>query len=110
MALPLNVYTTRKSNTLSVTDTVIYTAPIGYNSIPLGIAACNTSTTTKTITIELSDPQNGRVFLVKDFPIPGNDTADLTVGKIVVPQNWSIIVTATDNTVNLTISFLENKI
>lgn len=110
MALPLNIYTTKFSTTLDPVEQVIYTSPVGYNSIPLAIAACNTSVSLKTVSLELANPADERVSLIKDFQIPGNDTADLSVGKIVVPSGWSIYATSPDNTTHLTISLLETKI
>jgi len=110
MALPLNVYTTVFNTTLSAAETSVYTTPIGYNSIPLAISACNTSGAVKEISLQLANPADDRVNIVSNFEIPAGDTADLSVGKIVVPQNWQIYVTSTDATIHLVISLLETKL
>lgn len=110
MALPLNRYKTVFSTTLSAgADTTVYTAPVGYNAVLLAINACNTSGTQKSVTVQYNR-SGGTVDLIRDFAIPGNDTADLTTGKIIVEQNDSLIARATDNTLHITISILETKI
>lgn len=110
MALPLNRYKTVYTTTLSSgADTTVYTAPVGYNSVILSIAACNTASTQKDVTIRYNRG-GSRVDLVNGFVIPGNDTADLTTGKLIVEQNDSLVARATDDTVHLTISILETKI
>jgi hypothetical protein len=82
MALALNVFQTITA-IVDTTPTVIYTAPIGYTGVVLLAQVTNVGATSEDITFihrrNLNDTR-----ILKEYPIPSNDTANLLAGKLVL--------------------------
>lgn len=109
MATPLNVF---KTVTYSVTTTnqVVYTAPVGFTSIILMAQVANITASDETVTFSHFDTSSTvETELVKDFIIPANDAGSLLTGKLVLETGDSIKASAGANsTLKLTISILES--
>jgi hypothetical protein len=104
MALALNVFRT-------ITQVVpsgmvgIYTAPVGYTGVVLLAQCANIGETTETISISherTPKRTNSPVVteILQDFPISGNDTANLLSGKLVL-ESGDIIKISGSNSTNL---------
>jgi hypothetical protein len=88
MALALNVF---KTITSVVPNQMvgIYTAPVGYTGVVLLAQCANIGQTTQTISVShvrVSKRTGIAVTteMLQDFPISGNDTANLLAGKLVL--------------------------
>ncbi len=84
--------------TVGLTTTAIYTAPVAYTGVVLLAQVANTSDTTKIISFGYR--RNGEdTPIVKNLPVPGNDTVNLLSGKLVVETGNTLTIvgsTATD--------------
>lgn len=100
MPLALNVFKTVTK--IATTDSVgIYTAPTGYTGVVLLAQAANIDSNTHTISFSHQRSVAGIAVtteLLKDFPIAGNDTANLLSGKLVLESNDVIVLSASDGT------------
>lgn len=102
MALALNVFKTITS--VGTTNTVgIYTAPVGYTGVVLLAQAANIGTDTQTVTF-LHQRTNRRTGIavtteiILNYPIGGNDTANLLAGKLVLESSDVLRFSASTNT------------
>lgn len=105
--VPLNAFKTVTA-TLTQSMTDIYTAPAGVSSIILTAQIANITTTSGTATFA---HVAGSVVteLIKDYPIPGNDAASATTGKLVLETGQRIRAAADQNNkMKLTLSILES--
>ena len=102
MALALNVFKTITK--VSTTNAVgIYTAPVGYTGVVLLAQAANIGNNTQTISFSHKRTVAGIAVtteILKDFPISGNDTANLLSGKLVL-ESGDILVLSGSNSTNL---------
>jgi hypothetical protein len=95
MALALNNYETIVGVvTTNVENVGIYTSPVGYDSIVLLAQAANISdSNTNTITLSLRTIKNNTTTeVIKNYPIPPNDSVSLVTGKLVLEVGDSLIV------------------
>jgi len=100
MALALNVYKTI-TQVLPTSPVGIYTAPVGYSGVVLLAQISNTGTSTQTITVSHVRSIAGAAVtteIVKDFPVPANDTASILDGKLVMETNDIIKVSGSNST------------
>ena len=92
MALPLNVFKT--ITFVAPSDPVgIYTAPVGYSGVILGCQATNVDSTSHTVSLDHVRTRTGIAVtteIVKEMPIQGHDTMNLTAGKLVIEQGDSL--------------------
>jgi hypothetical protein len=100
MALALNVFktVTRVAPTSSVG---IYTAPVGYTGVVLLSQATNIDSNTHTLSFSHQRTVIGIAVtteIVKNFAIPGNDTANLLPGKLVLESGDALILSASNGT------------
>jgi hypothetical protein len=74
------------------TQTVeVYSAPIGYTGVVLLAQCTNVGSTTHTMTLNFK--RDGvETPLIKDIPVPPNDTVNLLAGKLVL-ETGDILVT-----------------
>jgi len=99
MALALNVF-----KTITVIPTInpvgIYTAPTGYTGVVLLAQATNISATASyDVTFSHVRPSpSATTEIVKQFPIPSNDTAYLLPGKLVLESGDSLSISASNAT------------
>lgn len=121
--LPLNTFKTKTAILTTVTNTKVYTAPVGVTAIILMANAANVDTNnTRLVSFThyrnlpvLPDSQgNGGQIgdtlteQVKDFAIPPNDAAGLLSGKLIIESLDSVVAYCdVDGAVKLTLSILE---
>jgi hypothetical protein len=100
MALALNVFKTVTK--VAPTSAVgIYTAPAGYTGVVLLAQATNVDSSTYTLSFSHQRTISGVAVtteIVKNFAIPGNDTANLLSGKLVLETGDSLILSASNGT------------
>ena len=100
MALALNVFKTITK--VAPTSAVgIYTAPIGYTGVVLLAQATNIDSSTYALSFSHQRTISGVAVtteIVKNFAIPGNDTANLLNGKLVLETGDSLILSASNGT------------
>lgn len=106
----LNVFKT-VTHDVTDTNTLVYTAPTGYTGIILMAQMANVTTSEGTVTFSTVDTsESTETELVKDFPIPGNDSSSLITGKLVLEQSDSVKVFANvSGKFKLTLSVLESS-
>ena len=111
MALTLNVFKTI-TQVAPINPVGIYTAPVGYTGVVLLAQCTNIGATSQDITFshERTNTVGTAVTtrVLKNFPIPGNDTANLLPGKLVL-ETGDVLVVSGSNSTNLEfiISILE---
>lgn len=110
MALALNVFKT-VTNVVSTNPVGIYTAPVGYTGVILLAQAANVGETSQDISVSHQRTRSGvaaTTELFNQFPIPGNDSANLLTGKLVMEQGDVLIVKgSTDTNIKFIVSVLE---
>jgi len=92
MPLPLNVYQTI-TQVVGVNTVGIYTAPVGYSGIILLAQAANIGSGTQTVSFSHKRTTAGIAVtteIVKDLPIPANDSSNLLFGKLILESGDSI--------------------
>lgn len=109
MAGELNVFKTATA-VISDSSTVIYTAPADYTGIILMAQIANVTTSTATATvIHVSADGSTLTELIKDFPIPGNDAASATTGKLILETGQKLrVLSDTASALKITLSILES--
>jgi len=121
--LPLNTFKTKTSVLTTVTNTRVYTTPVGVTAIVLMANASNVDlTSTRLVSFAhyrnlpvLPDTQgnggqsgNTITEQVLQYAIPANDAASLLGGKLIIESLDSIIAYAdAEGSVKLTLSILE---
>lgn len=107
MATQLNVFKT-VTHTVTATNEVIYTAPVGYTGIVLMAQITNVSTTTAVVTFATNNGVS-ETELLKDFSIPGNDAAAGVTGKLILETGSTVKIKAgANNQLKVTLSILES--
>ena len=109
MATPLNVFKT-VTYELTVTDDIIYTAPVGFTGIVLMAQIANiTSNPVATTFSHYRTTGAIRTELIKDFNVAANDAANAITGKLILEVGDSIIASASANSsLKITLSILES--
>lgn len=100
MALALNVFKT-VTNVVSTNAVGIYTAPVGYTGVILLAQASNIGENSQDISVSHRRTRAGLAVtteLFNQFPVPGNDSANLLAGKLVMEQGDTLIVKGSTNT------------
>jgi hypothetical protein len=108
---PLN-YFRRVSAKLDSSPTVYYEAPFDRAAIILTALASNTTTSTLTVSLGLSGNNytvTGKEYfdIVKNFQVPGNDTVNLTIGKLVLEEFDQLLAYSSASGITITFSVLE---
>ena len=88
MALPLNVFQTI-TYVAPGSPVGIYTAPVGYSGVVLLSQATNVDFGSHTVSLDHVRSRTGIAVtteVVKEMPIQGHDTMNLTAGKLVIEQ------------------------
>jgi hypothetical protein len=94
MALALNVFQTITA-VVSVTQSEVYTAPTGYTGVVLLCQVANIGSTTEDIEL-IHRRSSTDTELVKNFPISGNDTANLLSGKLVLESGDKLVLSGSN--------------
>ena len=100
MALPLNIFKT-VTKVVPLSPVGIYTSPVGYASVVILAQVANTGGTTETVTFSHQRTVAGAAVtteIVKDFPIPANDSASFLDGKLVLETNDALSISGSSNT------------
>ena len=120
--IPLNTFKTKTAKLGADTTGTVYVAPVGVTSIILMAQIANITSATQYVSVihhrnrpVLQDAQgNGAQsrdtdsFLVKDFPIPANDSGSVLTGKLIIESLDSVrAYTVTGDTCQLVLSILE---
>jgi len=98
MPLPLNVYQTI-TQVVGVNTVGIYTAPVGYSGVVLLAQAANVGSNTRTVSFSHKRSAAGIAVtteIVKDLPIPTNDSANLLFGKLIL-ETGDVLQIRADN-------------
>lgn len=100
MALALNVFkTVTKVATTSAVG--IYTAPVGYTGVVLLAQAANIGSNTQTVSFSHQRSSTGIAVtteILKNYPIPSSDTANLISGKLVLESGDVLVLSASSAT------------
>lgn len=96
MALALNVFQTVTA-VVSVTPTVIYTAPVGYTGVVLLAQVANIGATSADVTL-VHRRSSTDTEMLKQFPISTNDTANLLAGKLVLESGDRLVLSGSNAT------------
>jgi hypothetical protein len=106
--MALNIFKNVRVN-LTTVPTEVYETPVGYSAIILMAQVSNvTGTTASTSMSVVAGVQTTSLAL--DFPIPGNDSAGLLTGKLVLEPQQKILVSGSDNSsLQMVISILESQ-
>jgi hypothetical protein len=94
MALALNVFQTITA-VVSTSATVVYTAPVGYTGVVLLAQVANIGATSQDVTLTHRRSSTDTEML-KEFPISGNDTANLLAGKLVLESGDKLVLSGSD--------------
>jgi hypothetical protein len=112
MALALNVFKTITS-VGTVNNVGIYTAPVGYTGVVLLAQAANIGSDTQTVSFfhQRANKRTGIAVTTEiliNYPIGGNDTANLLAGKLVLESADVLRFSAsTNNNIKFIASILE---
>jgi len=96
MALALNVFKTVTSVVPTNAD-VIYTAPVGYTGVVLLAQVTNIGSTSQDVTF-IHRRSATDTEILKEFPISGNDTANLLAGKLVLESGDKLVLSGSNET------------
>lgn len=100
MALALNVF--RTITKIATTSPVgIYTAPIGYTGVVLLSQVTNIDDVPHTVSFSHQRTTAGIAVtteILRDFVIPGNDSANLLAGKLVLEEKDVLVLSANTST------------
>ena len=98
MPLPLNVYQT-VTQVVGIATVGIYTAPVGYSGVVLLAQAANIGNNTRTISFSHKRSTAGIAVtteIVKDLPVPANDSTNLLFGKLIL-ETGDVLQIRADN-------------
>jgi len=99
MALALNIFKT-VTQVVPTSSVGIYTAPVGYAGVVLLAQVANTGSQTETVTFSHQRSISGIAVtteIVKDFPIPANDSASFLNGKLVLESNDVLVISGSSS-------------
>jgi len=107
--IALNKFLTIRHN-VTTSNVGIYTAPTGVASIVLLAQVSNVGTGTSTQTVTASHSRDSvDARLVKETPIPANDSTSLLAGRLILETGDIFKVQgSTDNTMEIVLSVLES--
>jgi hypothetical protein len=100
MALSLNVFKT-VTGIVSTTPIVTYTAPVGYTGVVLLAQVANIGAVSADISLSHKRTVAGIAVtteMLKNYPIEGNDTANLLSGKLVLESGDALVLSGSSAT------------
>jgi hypothetical protein len=98
MALALNVFQTI-TTVVSTSPTEIYTAPVGYTGVVLLAQVANIGSNSQDITFSHQRSVVGVAVtteMLKNYPIPANDTANMLSGKLVLESGDKLVLSGSN--------------
>ena len=96
MALALNTFQTVTA-VVDTSPTEIYTAPVGYTGVVLLSQVTNIDSSSHDVTL-IHRRSSTDTEIVKDYPIPANDTLNLLSGKLVLEAGDKLVLSGSDAT------------
>jgi hypothetical protein len=96
MALALNVFQTVTA-VVSVSPTVVYTAPVGYTGVVLLAQVANIGATSEDVTL-VHRRSSTDTEMLKEYPISASDTANLLAGKLVLESGDRLVLSGSNGT------------
>lgn len=96
MALALNVFQT-VTTVVSTNPTEIYTAPVGYTGVVLLAQVANIGSSSNDVTL-VHRRSSTDTEMLKNYPISGNDTANLLSGKLVLESGDKLVLSGSNAT------------
>ena len=106
MALKLNSYKTI-TEVVPLSQTVVYTAPVGYTGVVLLAQITNIDIQSHDVTL-LHRRGSVDTEIAKDFPISGNDAINLIDGKLFLETGDQLVLSgSTDTNLKFISSILE---
>ena len=96
MAAAVNVFRTY-TETVGLTTSVFYTAPVGYTGVVLLAQVTNRGSSTHTMSFGYRRSGND-TEIIKDLAVPTSDTANLLSGKLVVESGDSLTIVGSNAT------------
>ena len=96
MALALNVFQTVTA-VVSTNPTEVYTAPVGYTGVVLLAQVANIGSTSEDVSL-VHRRSSTDTEMLKNYPISGNDTANLLAGKLVLESGDKLILSGSNQT------------
>ena len=107
--MAINIFKSVTEN-LSTAPITLYTAPVGYSAIILMAQISNTTGSPATTTVKVVNISTAETSLVTGFEIPGNDSAGILTGKLVLEPGQSIKAEAnTVGALQMVMSILESQ-
>jgi hypothetical protein len=104
--MALNTFKTRTA-VLTTSDAEVYVAPAGYTSIVIMAQVSNITSTAVNVTVAHRAVSTD-TELLKSFNIPGNDSASVITGKLVLETGQSVRASASANSsAKIILSILE---
>jgi hypothetical protein len=100
MALALNVFQTVTS-VVNTNPVGVYTAPVGYTGVVLLAQVANIGATSQDVSLSHRRIVAGIAVtteMLKQYPIAGNDTANLLSGKLVVESGDTLVLYGSNGT------------
>ncbi len=96
MALALNVFQTVTA-VVSVSPTVVYTAPVGYTGVVLLAQVANIGASSADVTL-VHRRSSTDTEMLKEYPISASDTANLLAGKLVLESGDRLVLSGSNGT------------
>jgi hypothetical protein len=100
MALALNVFQT-VTGVVSTSPTIVYSAPVGYTGVVLLAQVANIGATSYDVSLSHQRSVAGIAVtteMLKQYPISGNDTANLLSGKLVLESGDKLVLSGSNDT------------
>jgi hypothetical protein len=94
MALALNVFKTVTA-VVSISPTVVYTAPVGYTGVVLLGQVANIGTTSEDVTL-VHRRSSTDTEMLNEFPISSSDTSNLLAGKLVLESGDKLVLSGSN--------------
>ena len=98
MALALNVFKT-VTKIVGTSAVGIYTAPVGYTGVVLLAQVANIGATSVDVSLSHQRSVSGIAVtteMLKQYPISGNDTANLISGKLVLESGDKLVLSGSN--------------
>ena len=97
------------TKSLVIAGEEVYETPPGFTGIVLMAQVTNVTATPEIVSMSvLTDSQE--TFLAYEFEVPGNDSAGMLTGKLVLEPGQRVFFSAgSDNTLQLVMSVLESQ-
>ena len=106
--MAINVFRNITHN-IDLAGAEVYTAPAGFSGIVLMAQVTNVTATPATVSMSVLTG-SAETFLAYEFAVPGNDSAGLLSGKLVLQSGQRIFISGSDDgSLQLVMSILESQ-